>query len=227
MTTDSESLLSWPGTQGGAARRLILALAWAAILALTVFFLGYYAAHYYFDYTPASYDPYWPRRGWLLLHVSGGMLALVMGPWQFWTGLRRQVPRIHRWTGRLFLIGVATGVTGAAYLAVTTTFGWAWGIGIGGLAAAWATTAAVALYAIRRGDISAHKRWMIRTYVVTFAFVTDRILDYWLPGTPEPDGDRIVTDIWASWVVPLFATIVIQSLVAMRPGMLSPAEDTP
>jgi hypothetical protein len=49
-----------------------------------------------------------------LIHTSGGLPALFVGPWQFWTGLRRTVPRIHRWTGRLFLLGVAVGVTGAA-----------------------------------------------------------------------------------------------------------------
>jgi len=50
-------------------------------------------------------------------------------------------------------------------------------------------------------------------------------------GALQPDGDRMVTDIWLSWVVPLFATIVIQSLVAMRrrPNLLAPAlaEDIP
>jgi uncharacterized membrane protein len=177
----------------------------------------HFAAHYYLEYTPESFEPYWPRRGWLLVHVSGGMLALLVGPWQFWTGLRRTVPRIHRWTGRLFLAGVAVGVTGAAYLAVTTTFGWAWSVGVGSLAAIWASCAAMAFYAIRRGDVAAHREWMIRTYVVTFAFVTDRVLDYGLPPSEiQPEPDRMVTDIWLSWVVPLFVTVVIQSLASMR-----------
>jgi hypothetical protein len=37
-----------------------------------------------------------------LIRISGGLLVPFVGPWQFWTGLRRTVPRIHRWTGRLF-----------------------------------------------------------------------------------------------------------------------------
>jgi hypothetical protein len=210
---NSNSLLSLPGPYRSAGRRTFAIAAWIAILALIVMFLGYYAAHYYLTFTPESYDIYWPRRGWLLLHVSGGLLALLMGPWQFWTGLRQRVPRIHRWTGRLFLAGVFAGVTGAAYLALTTTFGWAWGVGVGSLAVAWSACTAMAFVAIRHGDIASHKQWMIRSYVVTFAFVTDRALDDWLPTSLlEPVGDKMVMDIWLSWAAPLFATVVIQSI---------------
>jgi len=217
MTTESDTLLSFPGPYRGWARRVLAVSAWCLIIAVIFWFLVHFAAHYYLQYTEDSFDPYWPRRGWLLLHVSGGLLALVVGPWQFWTGLRRRVPRIHRWTGRLFIVGVAVGVTGAAYLAVTTTYGWPWGVGVGGLAVAWASCTVMAFYAIRRGEIATHREWMIRTYVVTFAFVTDRVLDYGLPPSDiQPEPDRMVTDIWLSWVVPLFATIIIQSLVAMH-----------
>ena len=43
--------------------------------------------------------------GWLFLHINGGMLALLTGPWQFWTGLRQRNLTIHRWTGRLVSSG--------------------------------------------------------------------------------------------------------------------------
>jgi uncharacterized membrane protein len=222
------SLLSFPGPYRGPRRRSFAIACWAVLLALIVAFLGYYALHYVIGYTSESYDPYWPRSGGLLLHLGGSLLALVMGPWQFWTGLRQRVPRIHRWTGRLFVLGVGLGVTGAAYLAITTTFGWAWGVGVGALAVAWAVCTGMAFYAIRRGNIAVHKQWMVRTYVVTFAFVTDRLLDDWLPTAQlEPVGDKIVMDIWLSWVVPLFATIVIQSLAGISRRADAPADALP
>jgi hypothetical protein len=28
-----------------------------------------------------GFDPYWPRRGWPLIRISGGLLALFVGPW--------------------------------------------------------------------------------------------------------------------------------------------------
>src|SRR5271165_2960659 len=131
-------------------RRAATILAWTAILTLAVGFVLKYVFHYYLHYDAASFDPYWPRRGGLLLHISGGTLALLTGPWQFWSGLRQKHLQIHRWTGRLFLLGVSIGVTGATYLALTTTFGWAFGFGLLGLAAAWSTTAGMAYYAIRK-----------------------------------------------------------------------------
>ena len=41
-----------------------------------------------------------------------------------------------------------------------------------GLASAWLVTTAMAYYSIRKGLVALHKEWMIRAYVVTFAFVT-------------------------------------------------------
>jgi hypothetical protein len=186
------------------------------IIALIIMFVQHFVLHYYLQYTAESFDVYWQRRGWLLLHVSGGLLALLVGPWQFWTGFRRNMPRIHRLTGRLFPGGVAIGISGAIPLAITTTFGAAWGVGVGSLAVAWGACAIMAFHAIRQGNIAAHREWAIRTYVVTFAFVTDRVLDYGVPPSEiEPEPDRMVTDIWLSWVLPLFATVIIQSLASM------------
>jgi uncharacterized membrane protein len=206
---------SW--VQPGKATLVAKILAWAAILTVAVGFVLKYVFHYYLHYDAASFDPYWPRRAGLLFHISGGMLALLTGPWQFWTGLRQKHLQIHRWTGRLFLVGVGMGVTGATYLAFTTTFGWAFGFGLLGLAAAWATTAGMAYYAIRKGLIEIHKEWMIRAYVVTYAFVTYRVFsDYGPVSRLQPYHDVSVTLTWACWVLPLFITELVLQLRHMR-----------
>jgi hypothetical protein len=119
-------------------------LVWTGIVALAVGFIIKYVLFYYRHYDAASFDVYWPRRGWLFLHINGGTLALLMGPWQFWTGLRQRNLAIHRWTGRLFLLGVAMGVIGSIGLIATTTFGWAFATGIAGLASAWLVTTSMA-----------------------------------------------------------------------------------
>src|ERR1700751_4757859 len=65
------------------------------ILAAAVAFVFKYVFRYYLHYSAAAYtDPllgapnYWTMRGWLLMHISGGMAALLTGPFQFWTGFR-------------------------------------------------------------------------------------------------------------------------------------------
>ncbi|MGA8153184.1 MAG: DUF2306 domain-containing protein [Terriglobales bacterium] len=192
-------------------------LVWTAILSLAVGFVLKYVFHYYLHYDAASFDPYWPRRGWLFLHISGGTLALLTGPWQFWTGLRQRNLTIHRWTGRLFLFGVATGVTGAVGLSITTTYGWGFAVGLMGLASAWLVTSSMAYYLIRKGLVALHKEWAIRAYVVTFAFVFFRILsDYGPTSRLEPANDRDLTITWVCWVVPLAVTEMVLQLKRVR-----------
>jgi uncharacterized membrane protein len=195
-------------------------LAWAGIVSIAVGFVIKYVLFYYRHYDAASFDVYWTRRPWLFLHIDGGTLALLTGPWQFWTGLRRKNLQIHRWTGRLFLLGVAMGVIGAVGLSITTTYGWGFAVGLMGLASAWLVTSSMAYYTIRRGLVELHKQWMIRAYVVTFAFVTFRILsDYGPTSRLQPESDRSVMISWVCWVVPLGITELIFQIKQTRSAL--------
>jgi uncharacterized membrane protein YozB (DUF420 family) len=190
------------------------------ILAFVVFFVAKYVFHYYLNYNEKTFtDPiagaanYWTMRGWLLMHISGGMVAALTGPWQFWTGFRSRFYRVHRWMGRIFLGSVAVGAAGAFHLAVSTTFGWAFGLALIVMASAWVTSAAIAWYAILKRRVAIHKVWMVRAYVVTFGFVVFRIFnDYGPTSHLQPDGDRGVAAAWVCWVVPMMIVEVIQQL---------------
>ena len=209
MSSISNHVLSDRARGEGRLGALLGLLLGALALLAGAFFL-YYVPHYALQYDATSYDVYWSRRFGLVPHLFGGTLALFAGPLQLWTGLRRQHPLLHRWVGRVFLSGVSIGVCGAVYLAFTTTYGWAYGVGLLGLATAWVTTTGVAYYAIRSRDIQTHKRWMIRAYTVTFAFVTARVFDDWLPLPQSGSSIRLANDIWLSWAVPLLAVVAIQ-----------------
>lgn len=196
-------------------------LGFAALLAVAVFFVVHYVFFYYLNYNQQAFSEaaphYWRMRGWLMLHITGGMTALLTGPWQFWTGLRVRYPRLHRWTGRIFLCAVASSSVGAFGLVFTSSGGWAFPAGLFGLAVAWVTTAGMAYYAILRRRIAIHKEWMVRAYVVTFAFVTFRILTDYAPTSHlQPQNDLFITAAWACWAVPLLATEVILQLRRMR-----------
>jgi hypothetical protein len=188
----------------GTVSKVLKILVWVAIVSIAVAFVKKYVFHYYLNYNPTAFDPYWPRRAGLLLHITGGMVALLTAPWQFFTGLTGKRMNVHRYTGRVFLGGVTVGVVGATYLAFTTTFGWAFGFGILGLAAAWASTTAMAYYAIRRRMVEIHKEWMIRAYVVTFAFVTFRVFsDYGPTSHLKPPDHLFITLSWTEIVLQL------------------------
>lgn len=198
-------------------------VALSIVLLIALAFVLRYVFHYYLNYNEATFSGsaanYWHMRGWLLLHISGGMVALLTGPWQFSRRLRQRYLQLHRLTGRIYLIAVSCACIAAFRLAFTTTFGTAWGFGVGCLALAWCTTSAMAYYAIRKRQIPIHKEWMIRSYVVTFAFVTFRIFNDFPPMKNWlPDADRSNVIIWACWAIPLLITEVALQLVRMRRG---------
>ena len=112
---------------------------------------------------------------------------------------------------------MAIGIIGAVGLSVTSTFGWGLVTGIRGLALAWFVTTGMAYYTIRRGLVSLHKEWMVRSYVTTFAFVTFRFLqDYSPMSRLRPENDRDITIAWACWVVPLAITEMVFHVRRLR-----------
>ncbi|HEV2400358.1 MAG TPA: DUF2306 domain-containing protein [Candidatus Sulfotelmatobacter sp.] len=213
-------------SSGNRAKAAAKFLGWAGIVVLAVLFVLKYVLFYFRHYDPTSFDPYWPRRGWLFLHITAGSLALLTGPMQFWTGLRRRNMTFHRWTGRIYLLGVGTGIIGAVGLSLTTTFDFGVVNGIRGLVLAWFVTSGMAYFTIRKGLVSFHKEWMIRSYVVTFAFVTFRFLQDYSPlSRVRPEGDRDTTIAWACWVVPLAITEMVFQL--RRLGVALAARQSP
>jgi len=146
---------------------LILAFKILGSLAISSLALGFvlrYVFRYYLHYNQAAFtDPmrgapnYWIMRGFLLMHMTGGTVALLTGPWQFWTGFRARYAELHRWTGKIFLCSVAVGSIGAFRMAIGTTYGWAFGFAVLVLATAWVTTATMVYYAILKQRIRSIK----------------------------------------------------------------------
>ena len=202
------------------SRRTVAVMLSLTALAAVVFVAG--AAVPYL--LSSSYGPpeYAPRRGWLLLHIVGGIIALLTGPVQLWLGLADRGMVWHRRMGIVYMTGGGVGSFGAFYLSTHTDFGWGFGAGLFGLAVAWVTTTTLAYLAIKRSLTDQHKEWMIRSYVVTFAFVTFRVIQPALQaaqiGTPL---EQLAVAAWACWAVPLLITeLVIQGrkVIAVRPN---------
>jgi len=214
MTTD---ILDIANPVARSRRGTAVLLSFTAVGA--VVFVAVVAMPYFLS---SSYGPeYAAFRGWLLLHVAGGMVALLTGPVQFWLGLADRGVAWHRRLGLGYITGVGLGSLGAFYLARHAQVGWVYSTGLIGLAIAWIATTTLAYLAIRRSLIDQHKEWMIRSYVVTFAFVTFRVIQPSLQaahiGTPS---EQFTVAAWACWAVPLFITeFVIQGrkVFAVRP----------
>jgi hypothetical protein len=105
-------------------------------------------------------------------------------------------------------------------MASTTSRGLAYASGLFGLAVAWLLTSSMAFVSIRRRNFIQHKQWMVRSYVVSVAFVTFRLVNnlmiYFGIGQR---ADRFALISWACWAVPLFVTeMVIQGKQVFAQG---------
>jgi hypothetical protein len=191
-----------PRAGRGSATILGLAVAGALV------FVGVAAIPYFLRMDEAQFRQYWPMRGWLLAHIAMGMVAILTGPVQLWLGLSDRYPALHKNLGFIYMAAVTVGAVAGYYLAFNTSGGVVFGSGLAGLATAWLLTTGLAFLAIKRHLYEQHKEWMIRSYVVTFAFVIFRAFDT-LIESRMPLLDHLGISAWFCWSVPLLLNEVV------------------
>jgi uncharacterized membrane protein len=113
--------------------------------------------------------------GILTAHAAVALIAMAIGPFQFFRKLRNARPALHRRMGQVYvlccLIGGAAGLT----LAIGTTSGPIATAGFGLLALGWMfSTFKAWRHAVKR-EIAIHEQWMIRSFAFCFAAVTLRL----------------------------------------------------
>jgi drug/metabolite transporter (DMT)-like permease len=133
------------------------------------------------------------RPRFFLIGVLGA-LAISVGLVQIWLGLTNRANTLHRVLGRVYGTGVLIGSLGGFYMA---------------------------LYSIRTRRIEQHREWMLRSYTVTFAFVTYRLASTWLERWIHVPEDPVADDLdtllaWACWAVPSLLAEPLIQLSAMR-----------
>jgi uncharacterized membrane protein YozB (DUF420 family) len=156
----------------------------------------------------------------LFSHLSSGMVAIFLGLVQLWLGERRQYMHWHRNLGKLYGSADLLGSIGAFYMALTINGGVAYKSGLFFLGVAWLTTTSMAYVSIRHRIFEQHREWMIRSYVVTLAFVCFRLLGQILTavGVP-PTADRAGAQAWVCWALPLLiAEVFLQLRKTRRPA---------
>ena len=109
-------------------------------------------------------------------HILTGVVYLVGAPFQLWRSFRERHFTVHRRMGRVVLpAGIAAGIF-AIVFGVMFPFG--------GLLVASATVVfgvyfvaalITAFLAIKRGDVTHHRRWMIRAFAIGVAVGTIRV----------------------------------------------------
>jgi uncharacterized membrane protein len=154
---------------------------WAALGLITLFVVITSEVLLYTDYP--MYHAYRLQviadRHLLIPHALAGTAALLIGPINFSSRIRRRHLRLHRILGYIYVISVFIGsFTGIALAAGRPGLP-----GTSMQAAAWLVCTTAAFITARNRQTTAHRQWMARSYAVTFTFVSSRVLNlvpaYW------------------------------------------------
>ena len=113
--------------------------------------------------------------GALTVHAGLAATALLIGPLQFFQGVRTRRRALHRRIGTLYVICVVGAGLAGLLLALGTTAEPVAGAGFGLLAIVWLACTANAWRLATRRAFAAHERWMIRSFALTLAAVTLRL----------------------------------------------------
>ncbi|MEO6386973.1 MAG: DUF2306 domain-containing protein [Croceibacterium sp.] len=154
----------------------------------------------------------------LMLHVAGGATALLIGSLQFFPRLRSRRSGVHRLVGRVYvgccLLGAAAGLP----LALGSTAGPIASGGFASLAVAWFVTTSLGWRHATQRRFAEHRRWMLRSWAVTTAAVSLRLM---LPVPPALgfdffDGYRLIS--WLCWIFNLAVVEVYLRWSARAPA---------
>jgi hypothetical protein len=163
------------------------------------------------DFLVASFSE---RRLALYTHLVPGMVAILLGPIQFYSqrrnspSFRPAASRCHIYLGRAYMLSsLIAGGTGL-YLGLHAFGGFASQLGFVTLSALFVASTTMGWRAIRLGLVASHVEWMTRSYALVLGFVTIRVWQHVFPGgVTNPEAYAAAT--WFSFVPNLiFAEIV-------------------
>jgi uncharacterized membrane protein len=115
------------------------------------------------------------HTGLLVIHAGFASVALILGAFQLFPRFRARWPAWHRRSGTLYVICCLAGGVAGLVLAAGSSSGPIATAGFGLLAILWIGATANAWRLARAHDFVRHRRWMIRSYALTFAAVTLRL----------------------------------------------------
>jgi len=146
-----------------------------------------------------------------IVHALSGGVALIAGSLQFNRSLLSKNRQLHRISGRIYVYSIwivsVSAFWNAIFFDVTVLAKILFGI----LAILWFTTTTIAYLRIRRRKIREHREWMIRSFSLSFFFVT---FSFWVPGltgTTLPYEVAYPLAVFLSWFLNLvFAEIWIR-----------------
>jgi uncharacterized membrane protein len=207
-------------------KRVLLFIFWAAIILLSAYFYMDNAVAYLFGYrNPRFGETFFHNQFWFGLHIVAATCSLFLGPIQFWKGIRNKYIRFHRIAGKIYIIGSLVAALSAFRLAlIYNCVGCRYSLIP--LSCLFFLTTAMAWYAIKQKNITAHKQFMVRSYTCALAFVFVRLYQIFPPidFLYSPIVDDNVFAVVAEWTFSILPLIVVEIFMIWIPSVRKPTK---
>lgn len=161
----------------------LYSVAWRAVVVLLTVEIVIVSALRYFTNSEPAPPPVVANafaRPFLMIHVIGGVTALLVAPVQFLRRIRGPWPAVHRAAGRIYVLACAIGAPAGFMLALGTTAGPIASVGFAIPAVLWALFTWLGWRAAVERRFGEHRDWMLRSYAITSTAITLRLM---LPAT--------------------------------------------
>lgn len=138
------------------------------------------------------------RKAVFIAHITASPLALIFGAINLWERRSKKFRALHRWTGRAYGVSILVGSVSGLVMAIGAEGGPIAGLGFGILAILWFVTTAQAIRFAMVRKFKEHRRWIMRSFALTFAAVTLRI---YLPGFMIlGEMSYMQASVWVAWL---------------------------
>ncbi|SDJ88119.1 Uncharacterized membrane protein [Lentzea albidocapillata subsp. violacea] len=156
----------------------------------------------------SDWGPHFPL---LVVHVVCASIAIITCVVQIWPWFRGRFPVWHRRIGRVYVFaGVLPAGLSGLVIGWMTPFGPVAQVSNVLLAVLWLAFTGLAWRAARRRQFRDHRKWMIRSFVLTVSIITNRIwgaVAFLLLAdrVPEAELPHTIAGIatWTGWTIPL------------------------
>lgn len=149
-------------------------------------------------------------------HVLFGIIAILIGPFQFIKKLTKQYSFLHRLLGYTYFFSVLLSGLAGLIIAQFAMGGWVTRVGFTMLSVLWLGITIKAVLAISKRNVVAHKKWIFLSYALTFAAITQRTTLLIPLFTAIPFMPVYQTSAWFPWIFNLFVATILYKRSLVR-----------
>jgi uncharacterized membrane protein len=152
-----------------------------------------------------DYIGFWYYEAAFFIHVFTAPLCLIAGFTQFSKTIRQRFPKIHRWSGWLYVVSViGFAAPSGLVMGIYANGGWPSQIAFCLLGLLWFAFTVLAVKATRVGNFMRHRDMMMRSFALALSAITLRAWKWVLVALLHPRPmDVYMVVAWLGWTLNL------------------------